>query len=140
MPDESERIADESLPALMVEAYNALDSQRQAVLNAILNEAKDAGVPFGQLAHFPTVRRFEATRLVFRIVKHMHLDPENSARAAIRLVMGDRPEVDQAPLGALIGALSVDELRKLCTVVEDYGDGQYQEDWSSFPMRLNRAA
>ena len=70
----------------------------------------------------------------------MHLDPENSARAAIRLVMGDRPEVDQAPLGALIGALSVDELRKLCTVVEDYGDGQYQEDWSSFPMRLNRAA
>lgn len=142
MPDETELVEDpDRLRGLLAEAYEARPANQQAIIDSIIRSSDDAKVGIGDLGRHPTVRRFEAARAVFAIAKHMWAETEPTARAAIRLVMGDKPEVEQAPLGALIGSMTVAELRQLVLVIEDYGDGKFVEDWSSLPeVRLSRAA
>jgi hypothetical protein len=138
MPDESELMAQPEQAPLVQQAYAKRSPDKQAIVDMLLKDAQRAGVPFGQLVANPTVRRFEAARVAFRIADHLDGDDELT-RAAIRLVLGDRPEVAHAPLGALVGCLTPTEARALCLVLEDVGAGLIVADYSNGPA-LRRAA
>lgn len=137
--DESERLTDTKLVARIKAGYARRPATAQAVIDSIMKDAQRAGVPFGQLDANPTVRRFELARTVFAIADHVDGD-EELTRAALAVVMGDKPEVNTAPLGALVGSLTPDEARQLARVLEDVGSGDRVADYSSGKARLKSAA
>lgn len=137
--DEGEKLTDLTLVQRVRLGYAKRDETAKAVIDSIMKDAQRAGVPFGQLDANPTVRRFELARAVFAIADHVSGD-EELTRAALVVVMGDKPEVNTAPLGALVGCLTPDEARTLCRVLEDVGSGDRVADYSTGRARLKNAA
>ena len=137
--DEGERLSDLTLVQRVRLGYAKRDEAAKAVIDSIMKDAQRAGVPFGQLDANPTVRRFELARAVFAIADHVQGD-EPLTRAALEVVMGDKPEVNTAPLGALVGCLTPDEARTLCRVLEDVGSGDRVAEYTTGRARLKNAA
>lgn len=125
--------------ARLTAGYERRSPEAKAVIGALIKEAQRAGVAFGQVERNPTERRFELGRACLWIADHTDGD-EELVRAAMRLVVGDIPPVQSAPLGAVLGTFTPDEARTLCVVLEGISDGTYVADYSTQSLLLRKAA
>lgn len=114
-PDEGDRV-DAELVGKIAERLALLPPAMAAQLGAIAREANAAHRSIS-LQQLPSVRRFEIVRALLALAQHCcpagELD-EDSVRGLLALVMDDAAaEWPTQPLGAVIGALTIDEARRL---------------------------
>lgn len=91
-----------------------LNPEQIAVANRWATEANRAGVAFSIRAN-PSHRRCEITRAVCAVVEHHPDTADPMMRAALGLISDAEPSADE-PIGALLGALTLDEASRLATL------------------------
>lgn len=98
--------------ALMLARLGELDGDARAWVLSMLRQAKDAGVPVS-LRATPTMRQFETTR---GLLAWSGLADDDLCRAGLVYVLGDDRVQPGHPLGAVIGALDIDEAVRFANV------------------------
>ena len=91
--------------AAMLAKLGSLDSEARVWALSVLVAARDSGVPIS-LRQRPTMRQFELTRAV---LAWSALADDDLTRAGLVHIIGDDRVQPGFPLGAVIGALDIDE-------------------------------
>ena len=99
--------AEEACAALRA-VVERLPADRRPVLGALIQEAIAAGVDFRPSMN-PSQRRYALGRLAYKVALDLDGDPELVA-AVLTLAWGEEPP--PAPLGALVGACTIDQAER----------------------------
>lgn len=123
-PDEGGAVDEADLAPIRA-AFKALDEQRQAWVDALVHQGRDAGVPWnmgGDTTAIRTVRRFELARAVLRLAAtEQPLEDLGDELRGLAYSATDRGEFAQEsiPLGAALGSLDAAEAARFARFVDD---------------------
>lgn len=121
-PDEGDRVDAETI-GLIAEALATLPSVKASAIGAIAKEANAAHRSIS-LQVLPSVRRFEIVRALLALAEHCTTDDgdldEDTVRGLLALVLEcTAAEWPTVPLGAVIGALTIDEAKRLAELASN---------------------